>query len=82
MNLDTEIEVLLKFGSLETECVDGRSKKLLNFPHYRYMSNIILCDYILSLTHLTSLCLSVAFEILDCEFIDRRDRRDRRDKSD
>ena len=43
MNVDTRKKVLLKFGSLETVCVDGRSKKLLKLPHYRYMSNLGLC---------------------------------------
>ena len=43
MNVDTRTKVMLKFGSLETVCVDGRSKKLLKLPHYRYMSNLGLC---------------------------------------
>ena len=37
MNVDTKTKVLLKFGRLETLCVDRRSKKLLNLSHYRYM---------------------------------------------
>ena len=37
VNVDTKAKVLLKFGGLETLCVDRRSKKLLKLPHYRYM---------------------------------------------
>ena len=36
VNVDTKSKLLLKFGSLETVCVDGRSKKLLKLTHYLY----------------------------------------------
>ena len=45
VNVDTEAKVLLKFGNLETLCVDGRSKNLFKLPHYRYMSNLGLCTH-------------------------------------
>ena len=32
MNVDTKAKVLVRFGSLQTMCVDRRSKKLLKFP--------------------------------------------------
>ena len=43
VNVDTRTKVLLKFGNLETVCVDVRSKNLFKLPHYRYMSNLGLC---------------------------------------
>ena len=35
-NVDTKTKVLFKFDSLETVCVDRRSKKLPKLSHYRY----------------------------------------------
>ena len=55
MNVDTKTKVLLKFCSLKTVCVEGRSKKLLKLPHSRYMWCLSLCTH----THtcqLTILC--------------------------
>ena len=37
MILDTKTKVLAKFGSIETVCVDRRSKKLLKLPLCVYM---------------------------------------------
>ena len=43
MNVDTKAKAMLKFGSLETLCVDGRSKKQFKLSHCRYMSKLALC---------------------------------------
>ena len=47
VNVDTTTKLLLKFGSLETVCIDGRSKKLLKLTHYSYMymSDMGLCTH-------------------------------------
>ena len=58
MNVDTKTKVLLKFGSLQTMCVDRRPKKLLNLPLCVYMSYTGLC----TLSHTTNfptLCLYI-----------------------
>ena len=67
MDVDTETKALLKFGSLETLCVDRGSKKLLEFSHYRYMSMQRTGDYAHSITHLGfPYTMSVVYEILNC----------------
>ena len=63
MNVDTNTKVLLKFGSLETVCVDVRPKKQVKLPHYQYMWILDLCMYMLS--HMWTLnTLSLAYETL------------------
>ena len=47
MNVYTKAKVLLKFGGLESMCVDMRSKKLFKLPHYRYMG--CTCMYALNI---------------------------------
>ena len=52
VNLDN----MLKFGSLETLCVDRRSKKQFKLSHYMYTSNLGLCTHIHT-ANFSTLCL-------------------------
>ena len=58
MNVDTKTKVLLRFGSLQTMCVDVRSKKLLKLPHCVYMSYKGLCTHSHT-TNFPTLCLYI-----------------------
>ena len=62
MNVDTKTKVLLKFDSLERVCVDMRSKKQVNLPHYRCMVYVRTCSHT---CELNMLCLD--YETLDYE---------------
>ena len=59
MNVDTKAKVLLKFGCLQTVCVDRRSKKLLKFPLGVYMSYKGLCTLSHTNTDFPTLCLYI-----------------------
>ena len=67
VNVDTRTNVLLKFGNLETVCVDGRSKNLFNLPHYRYMSNLGLCTHFHTINFSILCCLVMKLWIVNVD---------------
>ena len=66
MNVYTKKKVLFKFSSLETVCVEIRSKKLFKLSLYQYMYSLV---YNSTRTHSTPNALSLDYETLEYECV-------------